>query len=389
MSTVKSLALSLTIAFLCSTRASAGIIMCLEDPYDKGEVINDIREDPRVVQFHDDLELLKKKLQRLKPRDMEALFGKPVAKPDKAYAFPAAERRVIALSGLRHVDDKRNKDHVDFHVIGDHAALEAYYGIDGETISIIIVYFKPDKLFTALEDSTRLVQRLGWDRDKLQKLVRHYELQRAKAFVWEIDEAKAAKQFQGADDTDFARKIDGWIQWGKKEGLKLEYQPATEMSNQRWNWRDANGKLVAAAFHDRGHRGAEAKPTQFTRYHSNGNPAREEFGTNHLESMRWQTPDGKNIRYDTGFMMERRWQGHTWTWWNYADKTIHVELDDNNDGIPDWVKTGPIDKDYKELKPERLSVERSWAIHPDLIPNECRVPEQESRRVLIRKIVTE
>ncbi len=364
--------------------ASASIIISFDDPFDKTAIVNQVIDDPRVKTFHEHLTAFKKKLLPLKPRDFEALFGKPVAKPDKKYAFPTAERRALGLSGLRYADEKMNKDHTDFHVVGEHAALEVWYGIDGETVAAIVVFLKPDKQFIVLDDADKLGQRLGWDRDKFQKLVWHYERQRASVFVWEIDD-KARKQLQGVDSPDFAEKLKAWKKWGEAESLKLDYRLPDANSSPHWRWHDAKGKLVTEVM--TGETGADAKPHQFHVLHANGNPLREEWGDTHLQSVRWQTPELKNIRYDTGCMVNGRWQGSSWTWWNQKEKTVRVERDDNDDGIPDWVKEGPADKDSKDLKVERLTIEKSWAINPELIPKECRVPDQAARRVPIRRIV--
>jgi hypothetical protein len=374
------------LSFAFTLKAAASIIISFDDPFDKREIVIDAMDDPRVKTFNDDLTAFKKKLLPLKLRDFEALFGKPVAKPVKEYAFPTAERRALGLSGLRYVDEKMNKDHTDFHVLGDLAGLEIWYGLDGETPAAIVVFFKVDKQFIPLDHPDRFVQRLGWDRDKYQKLVRYVEQRRAKVFVWEVDPDQSLEQYQETDALVFDQKIDAWIAWGKKEGLQLTHHVATETANSRWEWHDKSGKLVAAAFHDRGYRGAEAKPTQFARYHPNGTPCREEFGLGSLESIRWQTPEGKNIRYDSGRVVEGVWRGLGWTWWNHSDGAVRIEFDDNDDGIPDWVKQGSAEKEGKELKSERLTVEKSWAIHPDLIPKECRVPGQEVRQLHIRKI---
>src|SRR5439155_26388156 len=57
------------------------------------------------------------------------------------------------------------------------------------------------------------------------------------------------------------------------------------------------------------------------------------------------------------------------------------ERDDNGDGIPDWYGTGSNDKG-RRLR----ALDQSWAIYPELIPVESRIPDQPDRRVPLRKI---
>jgi hypothetical protein len=63
-----------------------------------------------------------------------------------------------------------------------------------------------------------------------------------------------------------------------------------------------------------------------------------------------------------------------WTFYDREGKGFRSEKDTNGDGIPDTVNDRP------------LAVQDSWAIHPELIPKECTLPELGGRRVPVRRI---
>ncbi len=81
----------------------------------------------------------------------EKLFGKPVRRHPDNYAMPVAQSRSFMISGIRYGDETMNKDHTDFHPIGDFAAIEIHYGIDGKSPSFALLYFKMDKAFPGLK----------------------------------------------------------------------------------------------------------------------------------------------------------------------------------------------------------------------------------------------
>ena len=71
-----------------------------------------------------------------------------------------------------------------------------------------------------------------------------------------------------------------------------------------------------------------------------------------------------------------------WEWLDENQNEVRSERDTNGDGLPD--RYGKMDSPRTPLLP--LSVDLSWAVHPELIPESLRVPDQESRRVPIRRI---
>jgi hypothetical protein len=71
-----------------------------------------------------------------------------------------------------------------------------------------------------------------------------------------------------------------------------------------------------------------------------------------------------------------------WFWYNARGQAIRSETDTNGDGLPDiyW------ERGKAEGSPTRLAVEQSWIVNSELIPEQYRVPDQESRRLPIRRI---
>jgi hypothetical protein len=367
---------------VCWIRSEAVIILALNDPFDDLKVIHQVQEFKSVQAFQTSTKAFKKGLLALKERDLHALFGKPTAKP-KDMAMLCSEPRNICLSGLRFADPKKNKDHTDFHAIGNFAGIEVYYGIDGETIVHVQLYLKTNAAFPKLDNVKRLDQRLAWVMSGFQRLTRHFEVRRQKVFQWEIDPEEEKKLLRGFDSPHFEKKLTAWLEWGKQNSLRLKYLPPEGEETPEWSWYDSKGRLVAKAYHGRGYKGSEGKPSDFNLYHPNGRPAREEHGWPDLDMVRWQRPDGKNIRVDGGSVVDGTWRASSWCWYDRDGKEMRVEEDDNGDGIPDWVSQFV----SGEANRQRLAVEKSWAIHPELIPKECSVQGQEHNRVPIRKIV--
>jgi hypothetical protein len=106
--------------------------------------------------------------------DIEAMFGKPRPKADRTFAMPVAQPRGFGMSGLRHVDEKLNKDHKEFYLVGTFAALEIYYSLDGVSPNVILLHFRVDDTFPRLtKDNLR--ERLRWEQERWQKLEAYYE----------------------------------------------------------------------------------------------------------------------------------------------------------------------------------------------------------------------
>ena len=350
-------------------KSQSSIIMLLHDEFDDRDMVLACRDVKEVKEFGRKMDELKKRLYPLRERDFVALFGKSSAMPAVTYAMPVAQSRGLALSGIRFADEKLNKDHTEFYQVGPVAGIQVYYGITGSPAAILF-YFVADDAFARL-GKNNLDKRLAWDQQRWHRLVEYFEKRRARIFVWEVDTQAEKKFFQNDHDRSMKTKLESWLASGKKMGYRLEIVKDSAGSNN-YSWYRADGTLARNAHSF----GKSDFPHTFLWYHTDGKQRiRDEWGGDHTNCWRWCRPDnGANIRYETG-------NPSTWTWYDKNGNEIRQEGDDNGDGIPDWFSSG------RKGKHQDLPLDKSWAVHPELIPEECRIPDQPDRRVPIRKIV--
>jgi len=374
---MRRLVLSSIFVLLLADSSPAVIYMFLEDEFDDRALVRAVHEEKEVVKFRQKLDDFENKLLPLKEKDFIALFGKPQEKPAKLYAMPVAQPRGFGLSGLRYGDEKMNKDHTEFYVIKDVAALEVYYQINGESPAAIVFYFPTDKDFPKLTKDN-LAKRLSWDDAHLKQLQAHFEKRLIEVFPWEIDAKELARLHEGDFAVDAKTKLEAWIESGKKLGYKYQHKEDSDY----WYWYRADSTL--ARFASRG--ANDGPPVQFYWHHDDGRGElrKEEFTyrSGRLTSRRWcHHKTGSNIRYESP---------GTWCWYGGDGKPVRQEWDDNGDGIPDWyiTKADNIDHvgDSKAMEKRKpLKIEDSWAISPKLIPEESRILDQPELRVPIRR----
>ncbi len=366
---------------LVVTEARGVIVLVLWDDCDDRDAILAVRDVQAVKAFRQRMDKFTNRLRVLKEKDIVALFGKPTTKPAKTFAMPVAQPRTIALSGIRYADHRLNKDHSEFYTIGDFAGIEVYYAIDGETPAAILLYFQRDGKFPKLAKDN-LDKRLAWEQERLKKLVAAFEKRWAIVFVWEIDTDQEKNLYQGMDSGDFAVKLQAMMRWGKQQGYRLDHWPAKDDETPRWSWYRGD-KLMAEAYHDRGFKGVEGKPCCFILYGSDGKRVRDESGWPSLHAIRFYRVDGTMVRYESGSLHEGNWRPRTWSWHSKKGKAVRSEFDTNSDGVPDSYREGAFHERGPLLS---LAVEKSWAVHPEFIPEEFRIPGQADRRVPLRKI---
>jgi hypothetical protein len=354
--------------------ARAVIIWVLHNPFDDWKALDAVRGDQRVLTFGKELDEFIHRLLPLKERDFHALFGKTVRNGSEEYALSVAGPRGVALSGIRSADPRMNKDHTDFHRVGDDGGIEVYYQTDGRTPAAIVLYFRVDRGFLRLKSAKELESRLGWERQHFSHMVRHFEARRRAVFEWEIDEKEEGKLYQGEDSPDLKVKLAAWMKAGERAGFRFVAEPETEHTRPEWKWYGPGNRLVWQARHDRGFKGAEALASEFIRFYPNGNPARKDGGWPEIYATWWYREDGTPVRCEGGSRQRGRWRPTDWTFYDKDGKAFRSEKDTNGDGIPDTVHDRP------------LAVKNSWAIHPELIPKECTLPELGGRRVPVRRI---
>ncbi len=367
---------ALTVLLLACGSANAVVFLVLNDEFDDRNLVDNAQHRLAVKFDRARFQEFSKSLLQLKVWHFIALFGKPQPKPDKSYAMPVAQARGLAMSGLRHGDETLNKDHTDFYVVEGAAALEVYYGIDGETPIAILLYFPVDKDFPKLAKDN-LTQRLAWDADCFERLKSSTQARRLEVFPWEVDGAELAKLESGDFAADSTFKLLAWVKSGKDLGYTYEH--AAESGT--WTWRDSSGKLVrkvASASQSR-------IPYEFVWFHPDGQELRKEtfqYRTDELQSRRWCRADtGATIRYETR---------DAWSWCDKDGKVIRLEWDDNSDGIPDWYRTvedGIDSTSDRTAKRHPLKPAESWAVDQKLIPEVSRISDQPDLRIPVRRKV--
>ncbi len=143
--------LSLFMLIVAGSSARAVIILFLDDKVDDRELVDAVSGQKPVKEFAAELEAFVQTITDNKRDRIEKLLGKPSRKLDKDYAMPVAQPRAFSISGLRYGDEKKNKNHTEFYPVGDFAGVEVWYGIDGESPSFALLYFKVDKAFPKLK----------------------------------------------------------------------------------------------------------------------------------------------------------------------------------------------------------------------------------------------
>ena len=161
------------------------------DDVDDRSLVGAVSEQEPVKRMKKDLEAFEKTFLSCNDKEIEKLLGKPIPRAAKAYAMPVAQARRYFMSGII---SSNSKFHNEFYSVEDFAGIEVRYGSDGETPVFVILYFKVDKAFPKLTEFerkpaekqeklpdpvTNIDERLKWDRERFDKLVKHVEKLRA------------------------------------------------------------------------------------------------------------------------------------------------------------------------------------------------------------------
>jgi hypothetical protein len=412
-----------TIAILLPNPCWAQVFVAVEDAYDDRSVIAAIQSDPALIAWQHEVKLFHDRLLKLKERDFLTLLGAPsnhldsrfaeheerntwvtaflqrFRRADTEFAMLSTEPRMLGLSGLHYADPTLNKDHMDTHRVAGIARFDIFYGLDGTTPAGVRFYLTVDSAFVKLDHVSKLERRLTWEQERFRQIVGAFERRWREVFGWEIDEEREKQQYQGIDSGDVNEKLQALIKWGEEHAWRPQHSPG------RWTWYKGS-TLVAEAF------GGHADPGRaydFRLYGHDGKRmwerkrAKDEPDTadepdsdtgsiergdqadnkGQITMVRWSRPNGPLVRLEHGSLRPSSWRPNRWAWYDVKGKAVRSEWDDNGDGIPDSYQDG----DPHERNPgSPLSVEHSWAIHPELIPAAYAIPDQEKRRVHIRKI---
>lgn len=163
----------LTLVMLPVPAARASILIFLDD-VDDYRFVRDVVESEPVKAEGRELTRLGAIVLKLDRPAIARLLGAATPKPPKAFAMPLAEARAIGLSGLRATSDERPDEHfINFHPLGDYAAVEVYYGrteIANEPIAVRF-YLRCDDTFERLHKDNA-DKRLAWEWERLLKLAK-------------------------------------------------------------------------------------------------------------------------------------------------------------------------------------------------------------------------
>ena len=219
---------TLTLGVLAPT-ASAVITVLLWDPIDDPGLIQAAAEDPAVQAFRADLDRFTNRLMARDQPAIERLLGKASSQGvGTSFAMPVGQYRGFSMSGLRSADKSQNKDHTEFHLVGDVGAVEVWYGIDGQTPVAAVVYLAVDGAFPKLT-TRNLARRLVWDRWHFRELVRVIADQgRETADEWRFDLPDATEQptpevsgwSRAGAAVLIAAMLAGWFAWARRRDTR-------------------------------------------------------------------------------------------------------------------------------------------------------------------------
>jgi len=123
--------------------------------------------DPYRQEFQ---KLIETKIIPLKFTQIKSIFGMPLPKlPDDA-ALPIYARSGVGISGLRHADESKNRDHIDFYAVDHLGYLQVIYHLDGESAQAAVFYHKIDSGFTPIKSESDYKPRLAWDLKRMSQI---------------------------------------------------------------------------------------------------------------------------------------------------------------------------------------------------------------------------
>ena len=360
-----------------SPAASRGVVVVeVRDVHDDPKVVRRVADDPGVVASRREVEALRRRLLRWKGRDFLAAFGAALD-PDKVDgALPAAETRVLGVP-FHDPNPDTNKQHRDAFAVGEVGRLVVWFGHDGESPQYVLFYLETDADFPKLDRVETLPRRLAWERPRFARLAGEVDRLWRKAVVWEVDPGAEKARSRGLESADFAVKLDAAKRWGREQGYTLRYEVSEEDRTPSWTW--LRGDVVTASA-DGAVENGKALATRYQFYRADGSLLRDE----NPDMIRWYRRDGETVaRIELGRDHGGAWRPYEWSWYDARGRIVRQEADDNGDGLPDVQGDNNI-VDQEHYHP--VTLDRSWAVHPDLIPADLREPGLPERRVPVRKI---
>ncbi|MDY3560164.1 hypothetical protein R5W23_001389 [Gemmata sp. JC673] len=338
---------------------------------------------PKIQGLGVEADALRNRMMRWRERDFRALFGEPFKPVEKEYALMTTEPRWLITGGVR-VIGAPDKSHTASYRLGTGVRIDVSFGADGDRPGYIVFYPKVDDGFVRFDRHDRLERRITWERAALWKAVRHTDDRWREVVGWEIDPVRAGELARGLDTLDPAEKLKATAEWAEKQGMRLNTHSTSPKGDTLRRWYRGGKVLVEVQCDGDGH-GNEGAPHTFTLYRANGSRLRHESAGPHTPSeVTWYRADDSPLRSELRHTDRVPGCEATWCW--FVDgRVVRLEKDTNGDGIPDELTERPGGKEG-EVPGQPLVIEKSWAVHPELIPADLRLPDQTDRRVPVRRI---
>jgi hypothetical protein len=210
--------LSMVVLAAVASGSRAVIVLMIHDPVDDHALVDAVSGQKPVKEFAAEMEAFKRTLLANDNETVGKRLGKPAPMPGRDYAIPVGHPRQFTISGIRYANEKLNKDHTAYYPIGDFAAIEVRYGIDGTSPQFAVLYFKVDDAFPKLK---KVEEKVG-------------------------DKPAGAKKGPAVLRTHTI-DVDHWnkMQQGMNKGQIAElfstpagdYAPGTDYLTRRWGWR--------------------------------------------------------------------------------------------------------------------------------------------------------
>jgi len=345
--------------------------------------------DSRAADLTQRTKALRNRMTKWEEADFIALFGAPIYRdnsigaslsPGGDFAKLSSEARGLGLPGLRNINDKN--DHSDLYDIQPYGRIEVFFGSTGTPV-FVAYFLKIDAEFVVLKDESSIDKRLAWERPRFDALTREIDAHWRRYVEWEVDRDQQKKPLQGLRSTDPSEVWQAFQDWGKRAGYRVVSDLSTA-DRLYWRWYDGN-RIVGEA--TRYLSGTTSDDIDLRLLRADGITIKVSSGPHRFNLIQWLRPDGTTIRIDSQALTDlpnSEWPGMygQWSWSDIRGENIRRERDTNGDGLPDkfWETGMTADTSLP------LTVERSWIVNSNLIPEQSRVPDQESYRLPIRRI---
>jgi hypothetical protein len=352
-----------------------------------------LSSEPRGAEVRSKADTLRLRMLNWKEQDFRSLFGVPLFRadgqgksiqPGDGFARLSTEYEVAALPGLR--TNGVAKDHTDLYEVSSSAGVEVFFGITGTPVYVSF-FLKVDADFVLLRDNSVIDARLAWERPRFDALYREVDTLWRRNVIWEVDRDEQRKYLTGLNSTGPDEVWQAVKEFESRLGYHATTMPET-VGVTSLRWYGVNNTIQAeATLREFESRGKPAKNVDVRIHRPDGVEIRETVGSNVYNFIGWLRPDGTYIRsesipnWNSGIFQYGN-NLELCSWYDARGKAVRREIDTNGDNLPDmYWEAGMAEESFI-----RLSVDKSWIVNSELIPDPYRVPDQNLRRIPIRRI---